>query len=897
MLDVPCVQRVSATRVAASGAVACVAVVARALYVAPAQKCECEAAPSERQLYVANVEVGLAWTAILGLAWVSIREVYKAASKLRDSKNLKATLWGLLNYRLENWWARSPAAIPLSLLYVTLTVNMVGGLLYNACTGESLGTAIFRTWTFLSDPSAHTELDSLGATLLGFVLTVLGMIICGFLISIITDMVNEHVASIKKGNSHVIEAGHTAILGFSTNLRPLIAQIAIANESEGGGAVVVLASRPNEFLQKEVSYMAPDEVKSTQVVVRSGSPLRVQDLEVASARTARAIIILADNEVSAEESDAVVMRTVLALSAFESLDGHIVAELRDVDNQDHIQLISRHNIECVVAHDFIGRLMIQCARQPQLADVIESLYGFNDDEIYMEKWPALVGLSFAQVSRAFDFAIPIGVKRGDNVTVNPADPWSFFIQADDEIVVVAEDNDTYAPVADLDAIETPPRPQKIVSSIPDAQRPQHFLFLGWRRDVMDMIRFLDDILSAGSTLTIMSMLPVTQRLTDLAENGRRLDLHSLALHHVVGNHVSRRQLARLPLCWYDAILILSEKSQEAKVLATDSLSCASLVLVRDIQAHKACPSKPPSGFLNSSPAARAGPLSPKRLCATTVNLNHDATSSLATFGHLQGTSSHDPSLGFDDNGDDAANYARHHRETSVVSPGPGDPALANSSLAVHANSSVRSSSDETPRGSLRRESPNLLERLLVEARKSDDRDDDDDDYVAARPATPSNAGDDASAADEAADTQTSVSRRREAKTQIICELLDSQMRYQLTRFCDVIASNDFVSRILAMVSERAEINQVLLSLLSERGSEILLRPLRDYARHKERLNFYDLAARALAAGEILIGYTCNDDNAGKLVINPKDKRVCLTWSNSDRLAVIGTDKTARQPTV
>lgn len=895
MLDV---QRVSA-RFVASIAVALVGVIARALYVSPAKTCECEATSTERPLYVAKVEVGLAWTAILALAWVSIREVYKAASKLRDSENLKATLWGLLNYRLENWWARSPAAIPLSLLYVTLTVNMIGGLLYNACTGESLGTAIFRTWTFLSDPSAHTELDSLGATFLGFVLTVLGMIICGFLISIITDMVNEHVASIKKGNSHVIEAGHTAILGFSTNLRPLIAQIAIANESEGGGAVVVLASRPNEFLQKEVSYMSSDEVKSTQVVVRSGSPLRVQDLEVASARTARAIIILADNEVSAEESDAVVMRTVLALSAFESLDGHVVAELRDVDNQDHIQLISRHNIECVVAHDFIGRLMIQCARQPQLADVIESLYGFNDDEIYMEKWPALVGLSFAQVSRAFDFAIPIGVKRGDSVTVNPSDPWAFVIQPEDEIVVIAEDNDTYAPVADLHAIETPPRPQKIVSSMPDPQRPQHFLFLGWRRDVMDMIRFLDDILSAGSTLTIMSMLPVTQRLTDLAENGRRLDLHSLALHHVVGNHVSRRQLARLPLCWYDAILILSEKSQEAKVLATDSLSCASLVLVRDIQAHKACPSKPPSGFLSSGPAARAGPLSPKRLCATTVNLNQNAAGLLATSGPLQGaasSSSHDQSLGFDDDGGEAGIFARNYRETSVVSPGPVDLVAGNSSN-LHANSSVRSSSDETPRGSLRRESPNLLERLLVEARKSDDRDDDDDDYVAARPATPSNAGDDASAGDEAGDAQTTPSRRREAKTQIICELLDSQMRYQLTRFCDVIASNDFVSRILAMVSERAEINQVLLSLLSQRGSEILLRPLRDYARHKERLNFYDLAARALAAGEILIGYTCNDDNGGRLVINPKDKRVCLTWSSSDRLAVIGTDKTARQPTV
>ncbi|KAJ8610022.1 hypothetical protein CTAYLR_006651 [Chrysophaeum taylorii] len=460
------------------------------------------------------IEVTAAWSAILFLSYIGLAEVYKAMVKLRHARNLRASLVDLLKYRLENWWARNPVAIPLSLAYVTMMTNMLGGLIYNVFTGESLGLAIFHTWMFLSDPSAHTALDTTVATLLGFILTVIGMIICGFMVSIITDLVNEKVANIKKGNSHVIEAGHTCILGYSTNLRPLIAQIAIANESEGGGIVVVLASRPNEFLQKEVSYMGA-EVKTTQVVVRSGSPLRVNDLEVVSASTARSIIILADNEVSAEESDAVVMRTVLALSAFERLDGHIVAELRDVDDVDHIQLISQHPIECVVAHDFIGRLMIQCARHRELAPVLESLFGFSEDEIYIAAWPSLVGYTFQDVTRSFRDAIPIGLKRASDgkVIINPEDPDIFVIREDDEIIVIAEDNDSYAPfedgpvriVDDLgDEDEGPPRhhvclelPQNaklaIAGKSPEGNRPQHFLFLGWRRDVMDMIRFLDEI--------------------------------------------------------------------------------------------------------------------------------------------------------------------------------------------------------------------------------------------------------------------------------------------------------------------------------------------------------------------------------------------------------------------
>ena len=81
------------------------------------------------------------------------------------------------------------------------------------------------------------------------------------------------------------------------------------SRSEGGGVVAVLASRPNEFLHKEVSYIAGSEnLRSTQVVVRSGSPLRATDLDVISARTAKCVIVLADNEVSAEEYSTQEMR-------------------------------------------------------------------------------------------------------------------------------------------------------------------------------------------------------------------------------------------------------------------------------------------------------------------------------------------------------------------------------------------------------------------------------------------------------------------------------------------------------------------------------------------------------------------------------------------------------------
>lgn len=53
----------------------------------------------------------------------------------------------------------------------------------------------------------------------------------------------------------------------------------------------------------------------------------------------------------------------------EGLRGHVVVEMSDLDNEPLVKLVGGELIETVVAHDVIGRLMIQCALQPGLAQV------------------------------------------------------------------------------------------------------------------------------------------------------------------------------------------------------------------------------------------------------------------------------------------------------------------------------------------------------------------------------------------------------------------------------------------------------------------------------------------------------------------------------------------------
>lgn len=73
------------------------------------------------------------------------------------------------------------------------------------------------------------------------------------------------------------------------------------------------------------------------------------------------------------QSDARALRVVLSLTGVkEGLTGHVVVEMSDLDNEPLVKLVGGEMIETVVAHDVIGRLMIQCALQPGLAQVSDT---------------------------------------------------------------------------------------------------------------------------------------------------------------------------------------------------------------------------------------------------------------------------------------------------------------------------------------------------------------------------------------------------------------------------------------------------------------------------------------------------------------------------------------------
>ncbi|XP_078182320.1 ion channel protein isoform X1 [Carex rostrata] len=492
-------------------------------------------------------------------------------------------------YRVDIFFSIHPYAKLLALLVATILLICFGGVALHAVNNRSgsFVEALWLSWTFVADSGHHADQTGLGPRIVSVSISSGGMLVFATMLGLVSDAISEKVDSWRKGKSEVIESNHILILGWSDKLGSLLKQLAIANKSIGGGVIVVLAERDKEEMEMDIAKLEFDFM-GTSVICRSGSPLILADLKKVSVSKARAIIVLAADENADQQSDARALRVVLSLTGVkEGLRGHVVVEMSDLDNEPLVKLVGGELIETVVAHDVIGRLMIQCALQPGLAQIWEDILGFENAEFYIKRWPQLDGMRFDQVLVSFPDAVPCGVKVASKlgkIIINPDD--SYIIREGDEILVIAEDDDTYSPAP------LPVMRKGFVPNIPSPPKyPEKILFCGWRRDIHDMIKVLEAFLAPGSELWMFNEVPEKERERKLTDGGLVLSgLKNIRLVHNEGNAVIRRHLESLPLETFDSILILADESVEDSVVQSDSRSLATLLLIRDIQS-KRLPSK------------------------------------------------------------------------------------------------------------------------------------------------------------------------------------------------------------------------------------------------------------------------------------------------------------------
>lgn len=127
---------------------------------------------------------------------------------------------------------------------------------------------------------------------------------------------------------------------------------------------------------------------------------------------------------------------------------------------------------------------------------------------------------------------------------------------------------------------------------------------------------------------------------------------------------------------------------------------------------------------------------------------------------------------------------------------------------------------------------------------------------------------------------------------IVSEMLDIRNRAlaEIARADDFIVSDKLISLLMSQISENKHLNKVFTDLFGSEGSEIYLKPIRDYVPIGAPLDFHTLLEAASQRGETAIGYRIqaqahSSEHAYGVVINPK-KSTPITFDANDRIIVL-----------
>lgn len=492
----------------------------------------------------------------------------------------KITLIDRFRYRFDNIMARGTSALiawliaasSLLVVIVALTVVLLGE--GPSDQGQiSFAQAAWMSLLRTLDPGTMGG-DQGSPAFLGLMLIVTagGIVLSSTLISIISSGLDRRLEELRKGRSFVVERNHIVILGWSSQIFTVIAELAMANAEEYRTCVVVLADRDKVEMEDAIRTHV-GHPQGTAVVCRTGSPISMRDLGIVNLHASRVIVVLAPED---GDADSQVIKTILAITNSEqrrSEDYHIVAELRDPKNLPVAQMAGRGEAHFVQITDLISRIIVQTSRSTGLSIVYLELLDYNGSEIYF--WPnqSLVDLTFGEALMRFEDCVMIGVFTADGQAILRP-PMGRIIAPDDQPIMIAQG-------ARAIGCATRPAPvipdDDIIDTLPRRRARERTLILGWNAHGPLVIQRLEGYVAPGSHIDVVSDAPTTAH--DIARSCALLRHQTVALQ--TDDSTERAVLNALDLKSYDHVIVLSY-SDILDTQAADARTLVTLLHLRDI---------------------------------------------------------------------------------------------------------------------------------------------------------------------------------------------------------------------------------------------------------------------------------------------------------------------------
>jgi hypothetical protein len=442
---------------------------------------------------------------------------------------------------------------------------------------EDPGEAVWWSFLRLSDPGYLGDDEGLVSVSVSTVVTVLGYVLfLGLLVAILTQWMNTLIHRVESGTTPVAFKNHIVILGWSHRTPSIVLELLetrgrVSRFLEDSGAhdlrIVILAEHVDEDLRAELKSSLGDRWDDRCVVLRSGSPLKLDDLKRAAFHDAASVILPGAGfaTVLPGVADSEVIKTLASISEAGKREGHTplaVAALYNANRGPVARRAYGGELEVIAADQLVSQLMAQCTLQSGLWPIYRELLSLNEkNSIYVRELGSDPVTDIGEAQRACPNAVVIGVipSEAREPTLNP--PGDMRIQSGDKLIFIAKCFDDCRLV---EAAEATPLARE-VGWHPVESEVETVLILGWSRKVPKALAELLSYRQKRLKIDVVGNTPVDER--EVTIDGVVEAQRDETVRQVECNFMNPDVVTEIHPENYDAVLMIARERLEDEAIA------------------------------------------------------------------------------------------------------------------------------------------------------------------------------------------------------------------------------------------------------------------------------------------------------------------------------------------
>ena len=487
-------------------------------------------------------------------------------------------LFNRIKHALERFIVRGATYQLLLVAALIGLISVIGGALIVAGVDEadSLGDSIWWAFLRLTDPGYLGDDSGTFRRVISTIVTVLGYVLfMGSLVAILTQWLNATIKKLESGYTPVARDHHILVFGWTERVGIVVRDLFLsenrvkrflARRGERRLHIVVLAEQAGAAMRNELKGRVGAAWNSSQVTLRSGSPLRSDHLERVDFLHASAVILPAGDfsDVGPVAVDTHTIKALLLMSNHPEVRDPeqlplAVAEVLDARKVEIAEAAYAGPLEVLASDVVISRLLAQNIRHRGLSHAYQELLTHRvGNELFVREFPELYGTRVCELSHRFEQAIPVGIVRpeegGMTAHLNPG-PETIY-QSDDRLVLVAREYEATG-LSSAKASARPVAPAVERQPAPVASRSRRecrLLVLGWNHKIPSLLMELSQGEGETHHVAIASAIPAAERRATLSRHAP--DLGDIEICHEEIDYTMPTELAGLDVGSYDNILLV-----------------------------------------------------------------------------------------------------------------------------------------------------------------------------------------------------------------------------------------------------------------------------------------------------------------------------------------------------